>query len=126
MQLPDVEHEPYPLGMSEDAKHILTAIDGWNREFRHDNAEKHVENRRKLEELDREVKIVAAAVKMGYPGGDADGHRRYHEALITREEQSIAMRQEIITHLAKTSTWVMLVGLLGILVVAFKRWILGG
>lgn len=92
-------------GLSQDAKAILAALHEMQADARR-------ENEAKFEAMQKEMLAISAAVKTGFPGGDYDGHRRYHELVIEREEQRRQIRREVITHLLKGSTWAALVGLL--------------
>lgn len=93
--------------------HALRAmIQEWRQEERLDMAAHHAENKNEMEALRREMLALSSAVKTAFPGGDFDGHRRYHELLIAREEQRQQIRREVITHLLKGSTWAALAGLL--------------
>jgi hypothetical protein len=58
-----------------------------------------------------EVLRQLVQLRNGFADGDADGHRRFHEALIKREEERSAIRRELISHLVKVSTWSAIVGL---------------
>ncbi len=91
-------------GLGGDAKVILTALRDMQAETQRDSDAKHEANR-------KEMLALSAAVKTAFPDGDFDGHRRYHELLIAREEQRQQIRREVITHLLKGSTWAMLLGL---------------
>ncbi|MNL24420.1 hypothetical protein D3C87_1458530 [compost metagenome] len=90
---------------SADAKVILATLHEIQAEAKRDSDAKHDATR-------KEMLALSAAVKTAFPGGDFDGHRRYHELLISREEQRQQIRREVITHLLKGSTWAALVGLL--------------
>lgn len=92
-------------GLSQDAKAILVAVHEMQADLRR-------ETDAKFDALQKEMLAVSASVKTGFPGGDYDGHRRYHELIIEREEQRQLIRREVITHLIKGSTWAALVGLL--------------
>ncbi|WZB76776.1 hypothetical protein WJ972_15535 [Achromobacter insuavis] len=96
----------------EDVRALHAQIQQWRQEERMDAAAHHAENRNEMEALRREMLALSSAVKTAFPGGDFDGHRRYHELLIAREEQRQQIRREVITHLLKGSTWAALVGLL--------------
>ena len=74
-------------------------------QFQRDSDAKH-------DATQKEMLALSGAVKTAFPGGDFDGHRRYHELLIAREEQRQLIRREVITHLLKGSTWAALIGLL--------------
>lgn len=41
----------------------------------------------RFEAMQKEMLAISAAVKTGFPGGDFDGHWRYYELVIEREEQ---------------------------------------
>lgn len=92
-------------GLGGDTKVILTALRDMQAETQRDSDAKHEANR-------KEMLALSAAVKTAFPDGDFDGHRRYHELLIAREEQRQQIRREVLTHLLKGSTWAALVGLL--------------
>lgn len=108
-------------GLSPDARAILAALHEMNADARR-------ETDAKFESLQKEMLAVSASVKTGFPGGDYDGHRRYHELVIEREEQRRQFWQGILLHLAKTGTWAMLAGLFLYLVpmigARLKEWIL--
>lgn len=67
------------------------------------------ENTRKTEE-----------VLKGFPLGDPDGHRRYHEEVIQQIADRRKLWQELLTHAVKTSTWLALVGIISVLWSHFK------
>jgi hypothetical protein len=58
--------------------------------------------------VDRE-KIIADILEKSFPGGDPDGHRRYHEASIKKAEASAKMWADIQVSTAKWG----IVGVLG-------------
>jgi hypothetical protein len=99
---------------------IHSEIQKWRTEERIDSAAKHAESRSEMEAIRREMMALSASVKTAFPGGDFDGHRRYHELLISREEQKQQIRREIITHLLKGSTWAMLLGLFWMMIKSAK------
>lgn len=103
------------MGSSQTPDHEA-ALRGLFQEWRHDieldNAAKHSENKAEMEALRREVLGLSSTVKMAFPDGDLDGHRRFHELMIAKEEQRQQIRREVITHLLKGGTWAMLVGLI--------------
>jgi hypothetical protein len=102
-------------GQSDDLRSLHAQIQQWRQEERLNAAANHAENKNEMEALRREMLALSSAVKTAFPAGDFDGHRRYHELLIAREEQRQMIRREVITHLLKGSTWAMLVGLLWML-----------
>lgn len=51
---------------------------------------------------DDQRQLVAKVDKLatGFPGGDTEGHRRYHEAVIERIEQRNKLTREVLARLA--------------------------
>ena len=63
----------------------------------------------------REVAGIREAVddmreemKKAFPGGDHDGHRRYHDLIIEREAQRVKLRQAIIEKTLSGLVWMVL------------------
>lgn len=44
-----------------------------------------------------------------FPGGDWEGHRRYHECLIRKMEARTKFYEDLRSHLAKNGIWAVLV-----------------
>jgi len=61
--------------------------------------------------IGKEIDDMRAEFKKAVPGGDFDGHRRYHDLVIERETQRIKLRQAIIE---KTLTGLVWMGLCAI------------
>ncbi|WP_430230466.1 hypothetical protein [Paraburkholderia tropica] len=96
----------------EDAKQIVDELGA----LREDLAQRHSENvtaagvaDRKLDEVIRRVDDLHKA----FPGGDWDGHRRYHETLIERAEARAKFYNDLRAELAKKGVWA-LIALIGI------------
>ncbi|MFY3148525.1 hypothetical protein ACOTF6_09615 [Achromobacter xylosoxidans] len=109
-----------PPGISQDTRAILAALHEMQAAASRDtNA--------RFEAMQKEMLAISAAVKTGFPGGDFDGHRRYHELVIEREEQRREFWRGLALHVAKTSTWAMLAGLFFYLVpligASLKEWL---
>ena len=100
-----------PQPGASDLESFRQLIQEWRQQERVDSAANHAEIKSEQEALRKEMLALSAAVKTAFPEGDFDGHRRYHELLISREEQRQQIRREVITHLLKGSTWAMLLGL---------------
>jgi hypothetical protein len=62
----------------------------------------------------------------GFPQGDPDGHRRYHEEVMQQMAERRKLRQELLTHLLKASSWPALVGVCYVLWRYFKTQLLNG
>ncbi|WP_322070997.1 hypothetical protein [Paraburkholderia bannensis] len=93
---------------------IVQAIDG----LRNDIAQRHSENVTSLEVTERKVDEVIRRVDelhKAFPGGDPDGHRRYHETLIERAEARTKFYNDLRAELAKKGLWALL-ALIGIAV----------
>lgn len=63
--------------------------------------------------LSRELRVFT---QDAFPGGDVDGHRRYHQQLIASGEQRLKLRQAIIEKTLTSLVWAAMVGL------AFAVW----
>lgn len=94
-----------------DLADLHKLIEHWRQEEKLARAAEHAENRAELERMGKELLAVSAVVKTAFPEGDFDGHRRYHEILIQKEERRQEFRQGLMLHIAKTSTWACIVGL---------------
>lgn len=105
-----------PPGLGPDAKAILLALRDMQQQFQRDSDAKH-------DATQKEMLALSGAVKTAFPAGDFDGHRRYHELLIAREEQRQQIRREILTHLLKGSSWAMILGLFWMLVRSAKDYL---
>lgn len=107
-------------GVSPDTKAILAALHEMQAAARRDTEAR-------FEAMQKEMLAISAAVKTGFPGGDFDGHRRYHELVIEREEQRREFWRGLALHVAKTSTWAMIFGIFVYLVplvgASLKEWL---
>lgn len=99
------EKAPRTEGTGEAA--IIRAIDS----LRDEIGQRHVENTsineeqsRKLDEVIRRVDDLNSA----FPGGDWDGHRRYHETLIAKAEARARFYLDLRSDLAKKGLWVVI------------------
>jgi len=54
------------------------------------------------------IEDMRADLKRAFPGGDHDGHRRYHDLIIERETQRIKLRQAIIEKTLSGLVWMAL------------------
>lgn len=101
----------------EGHKQIVDAIS----DMREDMAQRHSENVTRREVTDREVDEVIRRVDDlhdAFPGGDWDGHRRYHEAVIKKLEAREKLYQDLRTELAKKGLW----GLIALVGLALWAW----
>ena len=89
---------------------------------RHDeNTERHNTTDERLEEVLRQIKKLSD----GFPAGDTDGHRRYHEAVIKRAEARAKLWEETRAHVIKNGFWLGLGFLCWTLWQAFKAKVAG-
>jgi hypothetical protein len=86
--------------------------------LRDEIGQRHVENTSSLEVLEKDLKVVIDRVDdlaKGFPGGDPEGHRRAHEALIRKAEARAKFYEDLCSELAKKGLWALL-ALIGIAV----------
>jgi len=105
MTSPIPDPDQFPAEFSAGEKATLTALKAWQEEAREVADAKHAENVARWETLDREIKSVTASMKAAYPDGDADGHRRFHEAMIKKAEERAALFADLRRELAKKGLW---------------------
>src|SRR5471032_1488814 len=67
-----------------------------------ENVTRHEVTDRKVDEAIRRIDDLHDA----FPGGDWDGHRRYHEAVIKKLEARAKLFEELRSHLLKNGLWV--------------------
>ena len=106
-----------PNTLSADAKALLVAMQAMQQQQQLRDAEQQDQRTA----LQREIMALSAAMKTGFPDGDLDGHRRYHELLIEEALERKKMRSAIFIHVAKSSTWALILGLLAVLWIGFKK-----
>ena len=75
--------------LSVDAKAIITEVRKFGAEYN--------KIERALDKLCSDVK----AIRQGFPEGDPDNHRRYHEAIIERIELRNKIIRESLIHMGK-------------------------
>lgn len=83
-------------------------------------AGEHRENVGRLDKMEQQMEQL----KTGFPGGDPDGHRRYHEMMIDEMEEKKKLRRELMTHVLKSSTWAALGGVVWFVITRAKDWLL--
>lgn len=91
---------------------VVAAING----LRDDLDQRHLENTTALGVTERKVDEVIRRVDDlhdAFPGGDWEGHRRYHEAIIKKIEAHEKFYQDLRAELAKKGMWALIV-LLGL------------
>lgn len=91
---------------------VVAAVDS----LRDEVGQRHVENTSTLQELDLKVNVAIDRIDdlhKAFPGGDWEGHRRYHETLIAKAEARTRFYDDLRAELAKKGIWA-LIGLLGL------------
>lgn len=100
------ERPPHTEGNGLEA--VAKALDS----LRDEIGLRHVENTSSLEVVQRELQVVIERVDdlaKGFPGGDWEGHRRYHEAVIRKMEARTKFYDDLRADLAKKGLWAILV-----------------
>lgn len=100
------ENPPHTEGDGIEA--IVRAIDS----LRDDIGHRHVENTSSLEVIEKDIKVLTDRVDdlaKGFPGGDWEGHRMYHEAVIKKMEARTELYNELRAELAKKGLWALIV-----------------
>jgi hypothetical protein len=91
-------------------KAVADALDG----LRDEIGQRHVENTSSLEVLEKDLKVVIERVDdlaKGFPGGDWEGHRLYHEAVIKKMEARTHLYEELRAELAKKGLWALIMAI---------------
>ncbi len=106
-------------GLSPDARAIINAI--YQMDERHKRAEdqKHEENKRQIESIlatQRQVKAELEGIARGFPDGDPESHRRYHEQIMEWHELRNKMVREALVNAAKAG------GIAGLAWIAYAVW----
>lgn len=73
---------------------------------------RHVENTSSLEVIEKDIKMLTERVDdlaKGFPNGDPDGHRLYHEATIKKIEARARFYEDLRAELAKKGIWSLII-----------------
>lgn len=98
---------------------IVAALD----KLRDEIGLRHVENTSSLEVIEGNIKVLTDRVDdltKGFPNGDPDGHRLYHEAAIKRIEARTRFYEALRAELAKQGLWSLIVFMGGALIYYLK------
>jgi hypothetical protein len=93
------------------------------RDLIEDSNAKHTENVTRAEVTDKKVDEAIRRIDdlhKAFPGGDWEGHRRYHEAIIRKMEDRAQFYKDLRNELAKKGLWALLV-MLGIALWAYVK-----
>jgi hypothetical protein len=103
-----VRYPDAPHTEGEGWRAVVSAVDS----LRDEIGQRHIENTSTLEELDAKVNVVIDRVDdlhKAFPGGDWEGHRRYHETLIEKAEARTKFYEDLRAELAKKGMWALIV-----------------
>lgn len=117
------EHAPHTEG--EGARAIADALD----RLRDEIGQRHTENTSSLEVIEKDIKVLTDRVDdltRGFPNGDPDGHRLYHEASIKRIEARTRFYEALRAELAKQGVWSLIVFLGAAIVYYIKSKLMDG
>lgn len=64
-----------------------------------------------IHELSQDVKVLSDTVKKAFPAGDIEGHRRYHEVMISDLESRKKLTQAILEKTLSGLVWAAVVGI---------------
>ncbi|TCK43970.1 hypothetical protein B0G84_2318 [Paraburkholderia sp. BL8N3] len=79
--------------------------------LKEDLDQRHSENITRQDVTDKKVEEAIRRIDdlhKAFPGGDWDGHRRYHEAVIQRIEERAKLYQDLRAELAKKGLWALI------------------
>ncbi|MBF8177257.1 hypothetical protein [Herminiimonas contaminans] len=94
---------------------ILRSLNGLQRTLDH----RHTESVNQMTVLNEKVDRVLA----GFPDGDPDGHRRFHEALIRKAEAREKFWNDMRAKLIERGVWATLLALGGAVLFATKEYL---
>lgn len=117
------ENPPHTEGDGFTA--LVRAIDN----LRDDIGLRHTENTSSLEVIEKDIKVLTDRVDdlaRGFPNGDPDGHRIYHEASIKRIEARTRFYEALRAELAKQGVWSLIVFLGAAIVYYIKSKLVDG
>lgn len=90
-----------------DFDRVVAAING----LKTDQDARHEENRNRAEETARAVAEALRGIdelRRAFPNGDPDGHRRFHEAIIQKEEDKAQFYRTLRDKLVERGLWALL------------------
>jgi hypothetical protein len=67
-----------------------------------------------------EIKTCVASIKLAFPEGDIDGHRKYHEAKIRAAVAEEAFWKDLKLDIAKKGAWGFIVILIGLVMIGIS------
>lgn len=104
-----VKYPDPPHTEGEGWRAVVASIDSMRDEI----GKRHVENTSSIETVEKKVNVLFERVDdlvKGFPEGDWDGHRRYHEAVILKIESRAKFYDDLRAELAKKGLWALIIG----------------
>lgn len=114
-----MRYEDPPHTEGEGWRAVVEAVDS----LRDEIGARHVENTSSLEVLEKDLKVVIERVDdlaKGFPDGDWEGHRRYHEAVIKKMEARAQFYSDLRGKLVEKGVWALIL-LLGAALVQYVK-----
>jgi hypothetical protein len=65
----------------------------------------------RVADIERRMENVEVRLDSAFPGGDLEGHRRYHQALIDDFEDRKKLRRAVLEKILSGAAWGVIVGL---------------
>lgn len=99
-----MKYSEAPKTEGTDYSAVVVALDALRGEI----GARHVENTSTLELVEGKVNILIERVDdlaKGFPEGDVEGHRRYHEALIKKAEVRTRLYEKLLEKLMEKGVW---------------------
>lgn len=109
-----VRYEEAPQSEGKGYEAVADAIN----KLRDEIGTRHTENTSSLEVLEKDLKVVIDRVDdlaKGFPAGDWEGHRLYHEAIIRRANERAELYKALREEIAKKGLWAFLLALGGLI-----------
>jgi hypothetical protein len=110
-----MKYSEAPHTEGNDLRAVVEALDS----LRDEIGQRHTENTDTLEVVEKKLEVVIERVDdlaKGFPEGDAEGHRRYHEALIEKAKARTRLYEQLLEKLMEKGIWALL------LLLAFSLW----
>jgi hypothetical protein len=117
-----VKYQDAPRTEGEGWQAVVAALD----RLEDSMGQRHTENTSTLEVVQKELRLVIDRVDdlaKGFPEGDPEGHRRFHEVLIERATARTRFYEELRTELAKRGLWALVLAAVTAVGLALRTWL---
>ena len=105
-----MKYEDPPQTEGKGWEAVASALNG----LRDEIGQRHTENTSSLQVLEKDLKVVIERVDdlaKGFPKGDWEGHRQYHESIIRKMEARTRLYEELRAELARKGLWALIVAI---------------